>query len=109
MKSPVGARDLRPISLETAATRRRRRSKFPNPDRGHKSVILSVTENVWPPCPAPTLQDRRTNERTDRHHHYCFNIYDLFMMPNQKTSKIILIFSQFFLVYEITINVRKMD
>jgi hypothetical protein len=30
----------------TIARRRRRRSKFPNPDRGQKSVLLSVTENV---------------------------------------------------------------
>jgi len=47
------------------------RSKFPNPDGGQKSVIRSVTENVWPPCPAPArpapypaLQDRQTNGQT---------------------------------------------
>jgi len=40
------------IRATTAARRKRRRSKFPNPDRGQKFVILSVTENVWPPCPA---------------------------------------------------------
>jgi len=34
-------------------------SKFPNLDRGQKSVILNVTENVWPPCPA--LQDRQAD------------------------------------------------
>jgi hypothetical protein len=66
VKSPVGAcrRQLwSPLwvlvtfgqwSLETAAARRRR-LKFSNPDRGQKFVILSVTENVWSPCPAPTL------------------------------------------------------
>jgi len=39
-------------------------SKFPNFDRGQKSVILSITENVWPPCPAPALQDRQTDRQT---------------------------------------------
>jgi len=46
------------IHAAAAVRRKRRRSKFPNPNRGQKSVILSVTENVWPPCPAlpcPTL------------------------------------------------------
>jgi len=43
------------IHVAAAARRKRRRSKFPNPDHGQKSVILSVTENVWPPCPAPAL------------------------------------------------------
>jgi len=37
------------IRATAVARRRRRRSKFPNPDRGQKSVILSITENVWPP------------------------------------------------------------
>jgi hypothetical protein len=63
------------IRAAAAARRKRRRSKSPNPNRGQKSVIFSVTENVWPPCPAPTLlaypalQDRQTNK-----HHVCFNI-----------------------------------
>jgi hypothetical protein len=40
-------------------------SKFPNPDRGQKSVILSVTEHVWPPCPALPCPARQTDERID--------------------------------------------
>jgi hypothetical protein len=49
-------------------------SKFPNPDRGQKSVILSVTENVWPPCPTPALQDRQTDKQTNRHHRVFIDI-----------------------------------
>jgi hypothetical protein len=40
------------IRATVAAKRRKRRSKFPNPDRSQKFVIFSVTKNVWPPCPA---------------------------------------------------------
>jgi len=44
-----------PLPCPAPARRRRRRSKFPNPDCGQKSIILNVTENVWPPCPVPAL------------------------------------------------------
>jgi len=52
------------IRAAATARRKRRRSKFPNPDRSQKSVILSVTENVWPPCPALALQDKQTDIQT---------------------------------------------
>jgi hypothetical protein len=55
------------ICAAATARRKRRRSKLPNPDRGHKSVILSVTENVWPPCPALPCPcpARQTDKQTD--------------------------------------------
>jgi len=63
------------IRTVAATKTKRKRSKFPNPDRGQKSVILNITENVWPPLPCPCLALALQDRQTDRHH-VCFNIKD---------------------------------
>jgi hypothetical protein len=62
------------IRTATAARMKRRRSKFPNPDRGQKSVILNITENVWPPC--PSCPARQTDRQTDTMFALIYKIID---------------------------------